>query len=170
MTAKAETFSSYPASVTFDYDGGYMQHETDGTRIDVPVGAIASGDSVVIAIEKPDLDAALPATSPGDTFTKVGPDGTTNYGRKITALKSGTNYSFTKNITIRFSYTDLATGTETVETCGAVDPSAWHPRDGSPWNDTISRSRSYVTLSTDNVGQPYSAGGNASIYFVVGNK
>lgn len=169
MAPKAVSFSTYPTSVTFDYEGGYMEHTSDGMRIDVPSYAVSAGDSVVITIDKPNLDAALPATTPGDTFTKVGPHGTTNYGAKVTALKSGADYQFTKNITIRFAYSDLPTGAETVETNGAVDPSNWHPRDGSPWNETITVTRAYVTLATAKVGRPYS-GSTPSIYFVVGNK
>jgi hypothetical protein len=170
MTVKAETFSSYPASVTFDKDGGYMQHSSDLTRIDVPADAIGSGVSVVIEIQRPDLDDALPPTTPGDTFTKVGPDGTTTYGRKITALSGGNDYLFLKPITIRLQYSDPGAGTDTVETAGAVDPSNWHPRDAAPFNDNVSVARAYLTLQTTRVGRPYSLGAPNSVYFVVGHK
>ena len=166
MPEQTVTFSSYPASVTFDSDGGYMQHTSDETKVEIPSRAIAAGDQVTVQIARPDLDDALPATTPGDTFTKVGPEGGTDWGRKITAVKSGTDYTFVKAIAITMGKSGTA---NTVEANGAVDPSSWHPRDGAPWNDGIDVYRNKVTFSTTRVGRPYATGDPNSQYFVVAN-
>lgn len=169
MSYVTDSFSSYPHSTTFGNDGGEMSHTSDGFKITVPQGAISTGQTVQITVDFEDISSGLPATKPGATFTKVSrtSDPSDESGYKINVAN---DYQFNSDIDIRF-WKRNPTGLSVFKvycTTGGVNPTNWYPRDGSPWSESYTFARSYVTLHTDQVNKPRETGADESEYFVVG--